>query len=104
MFVGIDEEKGPCLFKNDPAGYYVGYKVRLLPKLRVWNCCNCFVNCWNTFGCFQATRPKLQAAFQQAAKLRRLFCFSPRKGGGGSANSPYGSRGSYAIDVPFHAE
>lgn len=28
MFVGIDEEKGPCLFKNDPAGYYVGYKVR----------------------------------------------------------------------------
>ena len=27
MFVGIDEEKGPCLFKNDPAGYYVGYKA-----------------------------------------------------------------------------
>lgn len=30
MFIGIDEEKGPCLFKNDPAGYYVGYKVRHL--------------------------------------------------------------------------
>ena len=27
MFVGIDEEKGPCLYKNDPAGYYVGYKA-----------------------------------------------------------------------------
>ena len=27
MFVGIDEEKGPCLFKNDPAGYCVGYKA-----------------------------------------------------------------------------
>lgn len=25
--VGIDEEKGPSLFKNDPAGYYVGYKA-----------------------------------------------------------------------------
>ena len=27
MFVGIDEEKGPSLFKCDPAGYYVGYKA-----------------------------------------------------------------------------
>ena len=27
MFVGIDEERGPCLYKNDPAGYYVGYKA-----------------------------------------------------------------------------
>ena len=27
MFVAIDEEKGPQLFKNDPAGYYVGYKA-----------------------------------------------------------------------------
>eukprot|EP00740_Mantoniella_antarctica_P019229 CAMPEP_0198703986 /NCGR_PEP_ID=MMETSP1468-20131203/389662_1 /TAXON_ID=1461545 /ORGANISM="Mantoniella sp, Strain CCMP1436" /LENGTH=249 /DNA_ID=CAMNT_0044462771 /DNA_START=61 /DNA_END=810 /DNA_ORIENTATION=- len=27
MFIGIDEERGPCLFKNDPAGYYVGYKA-----------------------------------------------------------------------------
>ena len=27
MFVGIDEEKGPCLYKNDPAGYYVGYSA-----------------------------------------------------------------------------
>lgn len=28
MIIGIDEEKGPQLFKVDPAGYYVGYKVR----------------------------------------------------------------------------
>jgi len=27
IIVGIDEEKGPQLFKVDPAGYYVGYKV-----------------------------------------------------------------------------
>ena len=27
MFVGIDEEKGPCLFNNDPAGYCVGYNA-----------------------------------------------------------------------------
>ena len=27
MFVGIDEERGPSLFKNDPAGYFVGYKA-----------------------------------------------------------------------------
>lgn len=28
MLIGIDEERGPQLFKVDPAGYYVGYKVR----------------------------------------------------------------------------
>jgi 20S proteasome subunit alpha 1 len=27
MLFGIDEEKGPQLFKVDPAGYYVGYKA-----------------------------------------------------------------------------
>lgn len=25
--IGIDEERGPQLFKVDPAGYFVGYKV-----------------------------------------------------------------------------
>ena len=27
MLLGIDEERGPLLFKVDPAGYFVGYKV-----------------------------------------------------------------------------
>jgi 20S proteasome subunit alpha 1 len=27
MMIGIDEETGPSLFKVDPAGYFVGYKV-----------------------------------------------------------------------------
>lgn len=27
ILAGIDEEVGPQLFKVDPAGYYVGYKV-----------------------------------------------------------------------------
>ena len=27
ILIGIDEEKGPQLFKCDPAGYYVGYKA-----------------------------------------------------------------------------
>lgn len=27
MLIAIDEEKGPSLFKVDPAGYYVGYKA-----------------------------------------------------------------------------
>ena len=27
MLIAIDEEKGPQLFKVDPAGYYIGYKV-----------------------------------------------------------------------------
>ena len=27
MLIGIDEEKGPQIFKCDPAGYYVGYKA-----------------------------------------------------------------------------
>lgn len=27
MLFGIDEERGPQLFKVDPAGYFVGYKV-----------------------------------------------------------------------------
>ena len=28
MLIAIDEERGPQLFKVDPAGYFVGYKVR----------------------------------------------------------------------------
>ena len=28
ILLGIDEERGPQLFKVDPAGYFVGYKVR----------------------------------------------------------------------------
>lgn len=27
ILIGIDEERGPQLYKVDPAGYYVGYKV-----------------------------------------------------------------------------
>ncbi len=27
ILLGIDEERGPQLFKIDPAGYFVGYKV-----------------------------------------------------------------------------
>ena len=29
IVIGIDEQEGPQLFKCDPAGYYVGYKVPL---------------------------------------------------------------------------
>ena len=29
ILIGIDEERGPQLFKVDPAGYFVGYKVRV---------------------------------------------------------------------------
>ena len=28
IIIGIDEERGPQLYKVDPAGYYVGYKVK----------------------------------------------------------------------------
>ena len=27
MLIAVDEERGPSLFKVDPAGYYVGYKA-----------------------------------------------------------------------------
>ena len=27
LLMGVDEERGPQLFKVDPAGYYVGYKA-----------------------------------------------------------------------------
>jgi 20S proteasome subunit alpha 1 len=27
MLIGIDDERGPQLFKLDPAGYYVGFKA-----------------------------------------------------------------------------
>ena len=31
IIIGIDEERGPQLYKVDPAGYYVGYKVTNTP-------------------------------------------------------------------------
>ena len=27
ILIGYDDEKGPLLYKSDPAGYYVGYKA-----------------------------------------------------------------------------
>jgi 20S proteasome subunit alpha 1 len=27
IFIGIDEERGPLLYKSDPAGYFIGYKA-----------------------------------------------------------------------------
>ena len=27
LFIGIDPERGPQLFKSDPAGYFIGYKA-----------------------------------------------------------------------------
>ncbi len=27
IFCAIDDERGPQLYKNDPAGFYCGYKV-----------------------------------------------------------------------------
>jgi len=27
VLIGMDEEKGPCVYKTDPAGYYCGYKA-----------------------------------------------------------------------------
>ena len=38
ILLGIDEERGPQLFKIDPAGYFVGYKVRA-----------CLSRCWRLF-------------------------------------------------------
>ena len=32
ILAGIDDERGPLLYKTDPAGYFVGYKVSL-PRL-----------------------------------------------------------------------
>lgn len=32
IIIGIDEERGPQLYKVDPAGYYVGYKVAYVPS------------------------------------------------------------------------
>eukprot|EP00983_Pelagomonas_calceolata_P123803 1161045-Pelagomonas_calceolata.AAC.26 len=41
MLIGIDEERGPQLFKVDPAGYFVGYKVRdcTLPHAHICHTC-----------------------------------------------------------------
>jgi 20S proteasome subunit alpha 1 len=35
MLFGIDEERGPQLFKVDPAGYFVGYKVGAVTLLTI---------------------------------------------------------------------
>ena len=34
ILAGIDEEQGPQLYKVDPAGYFVGYKVGQLARTR----------------------------------------------------------------------
>jgi 20S proteasome subunit alpha 1 len=39
ILCGMDEEKGPQLFKCDPAGHYLGYKVVNVPValvLGIW--------------------------------------------------------------------
>ncbi len=33
MLIAVDEERGPQLFKVDPAGFFVGYKVRVVVAL-----------------------------------------------------------------------
>ena len=38
IIIGIDEERGPQLFKVDPAGYYVGYKVHLSFPAHLHSC------------------------------------------------------------------
>lgn len=37
MVLGIDDEKGPQLFKCDPAGHFFGHKVlgRVVPFLQI---------------------------------------------------------------------
>lgn len=37
ILAGIDDERGPQLFKVDPAGYYVGYKVCAAPSCKCKN-------------------------------------------------------------------
>jgi hypothetical protein len=52
MLIAIDEERGPSLFKVDPAGYFVGYKVRgkpassltvFQPSTPVWQVFECLL-------------------------------------------------------------
>lgn len=38
MLIAIDDERGPQLFKVDPAGYFVGYKVCRLEGSPVPSC------------------------------------------------------------------
>jgi hypothetical protein len=33
ILLSIDEENGPSLYKTDPAGYFVGYKVQTLLRI-----------------------------------------------------------------------
>ena len=33
ILAGIDDERGPLLYKTDPAGYFVGYRVCPCPLL-----------------------------------------------------------------------
>lgn len=43
MLIAVDEERGPQLFKVDPAGYFVGYKVRSFASAigNRWFLCMC---------------------------------------------------------------
>lgn len=38
ILASIDEEKGPMLYKVDPAGHYYGYRVRSPPIITLLGC------------------------------------------------------------------
>lgn len=59
IVIGIDEERGPQLFKVDPAGYYVGYKVSQFGEL----CCS------SCIGWTLAAHASFGSAFGSALRL-----------------------------------
>lgn len=61
ILIGIDEERGPQLYKVDPAGYYVGYKVTPLVFLHGKLCS------------ILATMRSLELSFARASNICRCM-------------------------------
>lgn len=92
MLIAIDEERGPQLFKVDPAGYFVGYKVCPLPDCLLLLCLRppCLEVCLVSLRCVHFSVSPLFLVCSPSTKLTTKPSTCPP----GHSNGGEGDRGS----------